>query len=365
MVQAKFTTSFPFVSVLPDVPSILQMGDNIVRLADADPDPALPAFVFEFAINPEERIDFKGSQSIAEIPIPSAEGSILQSVGSEPLRISWKGVLEDVFAADGGLVRRAIDDIQTLQDMRVSGKNWVFKYLDFEHTVKIKSFNYSPVAQRGNLDRFEYDIELVKFYPNLGFERQQVPSVFIQVQEQQSALTGIRAFFNNINTAIRTAADTVAAVSNLLYSPVRDFLGVANEIFDQLTETGDLVNSVIADAANGITTPQRDLEALQQRIDYNITTVQQMMGNISTIANAGQGILIALHDIEVSLTFLSQLPQLQPNPPTKYTVIDGDRIEDIADAFYGDAEAWRPIASANNLQNPSVLVPGQVLIIPV
>lgn len=363
--QAVFKTTFPFVGILPSTPTESVVGENIVRLADADPDPTLPPFVFEFAVNPEERMDFKGKQSLAQIAIPGAEGSILQSLGSEPLMIAWKGILEDVRSADGGLVRRAVADVNTLNEMRTSGKNWVFKYLDFEHTVKIESFNFSPVSVRGNLDRFEYDISLIKFYPTLGFERQQVPSVFLQIQEQQSALTGIRAFFNTINNAITTAADTVAAVSNLLYSPIRDFTGLVNTIFDQLETTGNLINDVVASAANGITTPQRDLEALQQRIEYNITTVQQTLGNITTIANAGQGIMIALHDLETQMQFLQQLPQLRPNPPTKYTVVQGDRIEDVADFFYAEPEAWRVIASANNLSNPSILSPGQVLTIPV
>lgn len=362
--MALLPTGFPFDGTNPSTDTLIRPGENVIRLADANPDPSLSLFIFMFAINPEERIDFKGKQSLAKIDIPSAEGSVVQSVGSEPLLISWKGILEDVYGANGALVRRAVYDVQTLQDMRISGKDWIFKYLDFEHTVKIESFNYSPVGTRGNLDRFEYDISLIKIYPNLGFERQQAPSVFVQIQEQQSALTGIQAFFNAIDTAIQAVADDVSAVSNLLYTPIRDVTGLISTVFDQLSITGDIINGVVANAANGITTPQRDLEALQQQVEYNITTVEQVMGNITAIANAGQGTLIALHDLEVQLRFLQQLPQLRPNPPTRYTVVDGDRIEDLADFFYGDPEAWRPIADANDLVNPSILTPGQILTIP-
>jgi hypothetical protein len=263
------------------------------------------------------------------------------------------------------LIRRAVDDVQTLQDMRLSGKTWILTYLDFTHLVKIKFFNYSPVAIRGNLDRFEYEIDLIKFYPNLGFERQLVPSMFFQLQEQQSALTGIRGFFDKINKAIEFANDAAVAVSDLVLRPFKDFSGAVNDIFDQLSNTGDLINTVVANASVAVTTPQRELELLQQNVDYNIFTIQQVTANIQTIANADQGFLIAMHDLEVQLTFLKALPQLQPNPPTRYTVIEGDRIEDIAVAFYGDSESWRPIADANNLVNPSVLTVGQILTIPV
>ena len=45
-------------------------------------------------------------------------------------------------------------------------------------------------------------------------------------------------------------------------------------------------------------------------------------------------------------------------------VKSGDRIDNIAAEEYGDPAKWRPIAEANDLDDPSQLVPGYVLIIP-
>jgi len=42
----------------------------------------------------------------------------------------------------------------------------------------------------------------------------------------------------------------------------------------------------------------------------------------------------------------------------------GDRIDNIAAEEYGDPSKWRPIAEANNMDDPAQLVPGHVLIIP-
>ena len=42
----------------------------------------------------------------------------------------------------------------------------------------------------------------------------------------------------------------------------------------------------------------------------------------------------------------------------------GDRIDNIATEVYGDPAKWRPIAEANNIDDPTQLVPGHVLIIP-
>jgi nucleoid-associated protein YgaU len=48
----------------------------------------------------------------------------------------------------------------------------------------------------------------------------------------------------------------------------------------------------------------------------------------------------------------------------KYTVKPGDTLMLIAASMYTDARRWRPIASANALDDPLRLTPGQVLLIP-
>jgi len=47
-----------------------------------------------------------------------------------------------------------------------------------------------------------------------------------------------------------------------------------------------------------------------------------------------------------------------------HVVRSGDRLDNIAAKEYGDAGNWRPIAEANNLDDPRRLQPGHVLIIP-
>ena len=46
------------------------------------------------------------------------------------------------------------------------------------------------------------------------------------------------------------------------------------------------------------------------------------------------------------------------------TVRRGDTLSSIAAAEYGDPAQWRPIAQANGIDNPRVLEPGRVLVIP-
>jgi hypothetical protein len=65
---------------------------------------------------------------------------------------------------------------------------------------------------------------------------------------------------------------------------------------------------------------------------------------------------------------VNALVQVQPTQSADHrktrVVKSGDRIDTIASDEYGDPGKWRPIAEANNLDDPDQLEPGHVLIIP-
>ncbi len=61
----------------------------------------------------------------------------------------------------------------------------------------------------------------------------------------------------------------------------------------------------------------------------------------------------------------------QPTPasapaPRTYTVVAGDSLSKIAKKFYGDGNKWKGIFDANRdqIKNPDLIRPGQVLKIP-
>lgn len=64
----------------------------------------------------------------------------------------------------------------------------------------------------------------------------------------------------------------------------------------------------------------------------------------------------------------STAPSVEPEVPTvqTYTVASGDTLSKIAKKFYGSANQWRGIFEANRdqLSNPDLIRPGQVLKIP-
>ena len=54
-------------------------------------------------------------------------------------------------------------------------------------------------------------------------------------------------------------------------------------------------------------------------------------------------------------------PRIEAN---EYTVVEGDWLSTIAARAYGDIMAYQKLAEANNIQNPDVIEPGQVIKIP-
>jgi hypothetical protein len=61
---------------------------------------------------------------------------------------------------------------------------------------------------------------------------------------------------------------------------------------------------------------------------------------------------------------LAEIPKHSPDRTKVRTVQRGETLSYIAWKVYGDPTKWRPIAEANNLANPRLLVPGAQLLIP-
>lgn len=68
----------------------------------------------------------------------------------------------------------------------------------------------------------------------------------------------------------------------------------------------------------------------------------------------------------VSSGVASTAPIVEETTQQTYTVAKGDTLSKIAKKFYGNANKWRGIFEANTdqLSNPDLIKPGQVLKIP-
>lgn len=61
---------------------------------------------------------------------------------------------------------------------------------------------------------------------------------------------------------------------------------------------------------------------------------------------------------------LKDRPKTSPDVEKTWVVRRGDKLASIAAAVYRDAEVWREIAKANEIQDPRILKPGTVLTLP-
>jgi LysM repeat protein len=57
-------------------------------------------------------------------------------------------------------------------------------------------------------------------------------------------------------------------------------------------------------------------------------------------------------------------PAAVPSDGTRYTVVSGDTLWGIATRFYGDGTRYPEIAAANGIEDPNLIYPGQVFVIP-
>lgn len=96
--------------------------------------------------------------------------------------------------------------------------------------------------------------------------------------------------------------------------------------------------------------------------------LERVSGRFTMFLEDGRPVRATLN---VTFKEFISVQDLVRNTPTEsadhaktYVVKRGDSLSSIAAAEYGDPGRWRPIAAANRIDNPRVLTPGAVLIIP-
>ncbi len=72
----------------------------------------------------------------------------------------------------------------------------------------------------------------------------------------------------------------------------------------------------------------------------------------------------AVHNIDFDLAYEALTPHSIRSGGTSWTIRDGDTLQGIAAAVWGDASLWYMIAEANGLTSASLLTPGQTITVP-
>jgi nucleoid-associated protein YgaU len=93
--------------------------------------------------------------------------------------------------------------------------------------------------------------------------------------------------------------------------------------------------------------------------------VQSVRGRFTLFLDNGWPVRATLTVSFKEFVDASQQPKPESADHTKtYLVQRGDSLSSIAAAEYGNPATWRPIATANAIDNPRMLVPGQRIVIP-
>lgn len=95
---------------------------------------------------------------------------------------------------------------------------------------------------------------------------------------------------------------------------------------------------------------------------YNWITIAEA-NNLSNPDWVDAGQVLSLPKAE-TITVNGNISATATELPKTYTIVQGDNLWKVALSQYGDGYVWVKIAKTNNLSNPDVIHPGNVLTLP-
>ena len=96
------------------------------------------------------------------------------------------------------------------------------------------------------------------------------------------------------------------------------------------------------------------LESVTQRFDYFNAAGMPLRARLT----------VSLKGFDLLESLLASIPLESADRVKSWIVTEGDTLQGVAAAEYGDATKWRAIAQASNIDNPLILQPGQALVVP-
>jgi nucleoid-associated protein YgaU len=97
------------------------------------------------------------------------------------------------------------------------------------------------------------------------------------------------------------------------------------------------------------------LESVTQKFDYFNTIGQPLRATLS----------VSLKQYDVLDDLLASIPLQSADRTKRHVFVQGETLQSVAAAEYGDARQWRPIAEASGIDNPLTIRPGRALTVPV
>lgn len=282
-------------------------------------------------------------QKIAEIELPNMQ-NVFQDFGPGPKRFTLTGILR---SADGGL-----EQALALDDIKRKGEEIIFAIdRDASWKVRIQNFNFD-LLRRGHV---RYSMELVEvsepepfvFIPQPEIyapDRMAVWVALLKVQAKGFRLQGALAAIHN---AVWKLEETLSAIKNRVRA-IRQLAELPyNELNRLKFELGLCLlqcDVIKQEAKKILDAPQRNYSAAEEMVKYVYQYCQLIANEAGVMYTAAK---------------------MVPKKEQTYTVQEDDTLQGISLKHYGTANRWTDIAGANDITDPTTIITGQQLLIPV
>ena len=301
-------------------------------------------------------IDLEGAHKLAHLEIPDFP-DVLQDFGPGPFSFTITGIIK---ASAGGL-EQAIGELDALR--RPTSTSSTQSTSSTVLLLSIGSLSWQVVMGSPHYTRLRnghcrYTIQCVEYAPPENF-------VFVRAPELtgpdrmdfwlQQAIARAKAF--NLQGAI-------ARLYNKL-SDIEQFISRVRNSIKDIQNLSELPAGLIARLRADLSLVQLYAFGAQTSalLILNPTSTSTLTST-SAVADAAAAIYQYLQLLHTEAGLMSNRAGALPIKDQTYIVCGQDTLQSISIHFYGSINRWQDIAVANRLWDPSLLKPGDVLVIP-
>jgi len=292
-------------------------------------------------------IDLEGAHKLAHLEIPDFP-DVLQDFGPGPFSFTITGIIK---ASAGGL-EQAIGELDAVR--RDGNGPWLLSIGSLSWPVLIAAPHYTRLRS----GHCRYTVQCLQYAP---------PSDFVYVRAPE--LTGPDRMDFWLQQAIARAKafnlqGAIARLYNKL-SDIEQFISRVHRVVKDIQNLAELPAGLIARL-------RADLSLVQLYAFGAQTSALAILNpgstststSTSSLQDAAAAIYQYLQLLHTEAALMSSRAGALPTKDQTYLVCGQDTLQSISIHFYGSINRWQDIAVANKLWDPTLLAPGDILVIP-
>ena len=289
-----------------------------------------------------DSLTIESPQKIAEIEIPYLQ-NVLQDFGPGAKHFSLSGLIK---ANDGGLLLA----LSGIDELKRKGKDIIFHLDRLSWKVRIKDINYQVLRQK----HIRYSIEMQEtqeakqfvYVRDTTLTRPDKMVKWVLLAKAKARAFSLRGALNRIYNSFNKIDEFLSNVRSILRD-VRTLaelpMNLVNRLKFELSMIALHCEIIKAETSRLLGTAKRTYSAFEDMLQF----VYQYAQSILTEAN-----------------FMWVQADALSYKEKTYIVESGDTIQSISIKFYNTINRWTDICYANHLTDPTLIKPGDTLIIP-